>query len=62
VTHPDGSQTITDAGLAVFGPFPPPLQGVIFAGRVVTEVSPTGETTIVSHSGTVAVDICAAFA
>jgi hypothetical protein len=62
VAHPDGSHTITDAGRAVFGPFPPPLQGVIFAGRVVTEVSPAGETTIVSHSGTVVVDICAALA
>jgi hypothetical protein len=64
VTHADGSQTFTLEGpTSLINVLPGYNPGVVVVdGRTVDTVSPSGEITVVSFTGTVKLDVCAALA
>jgi hypothetical protein len=63
VIHPDGSETITLGGPTLLGNLIPPVPGlVVVDGRTVIDQSPSGDQTLVSFTGTVTLDVCAALA
>lgn len=59
--HPDGSVTFEGGGHSIFAFFPtdtPAMSLLLLAGHVVVTASPTGQLTLISHTGS-SRDICA---